>query len=63
MHVNRHLFIMILSIVSLGARVSFSDDHTKNSKANRPEATRHTDDLTTAAYEDYLRNPKRRSWC
>ena len=58
MHVNRHLFIMILSIVSLGARVSFSEAHTKNSKANRPEATSHTDDLTTAAYEELLKEPK-----
>ena len=58
MHVNRHLFIMILSIVSLGARVSFSEAHTENSKANRPEATRHTDDLTTAAYEELLKEPK-----
>ena len=58
MQLNRHLFIVILSIVSLGARVSFSDAHTKNSKANRPEATRHTDDLTTAAYEKLLKEPK-----
>ncbi len=58
MQLNRHLFIMILSIVSLGARVSFSDAHTKNSKAPRPEATRHTDDLTTAAYEELLKDPK-----
>lgn len=58
MQLNRHLFIVILSIVSLGARVSFSEPHSKNSKANRPEATRHTDDLTTAEYKELLKEPK-----
>lgn len=58
MHVNRHLFIMILSIVSLGARVSFSESHKETSTATRPEATRHTHDLTTTAYEELLKEPK-----
>lgn len=58
MQLNRHLFIMILSIVSLGARVSFSESHTEKSTATRPEATRHTQDLTTAEYKELLKEPK-----
>lgn len=58
MQLNRHLFIVILSIVSLGARVSFSESHTEESTPTRREATRHTQDLTTAEYKELLKEPK-----